>query len=139
MLCCGVAADSLGREVGVSGSTNGDSRGGGAPGALQEQWNYTEAEAQRSMRRCVALRLHESWEAGGWTTTPYYAGHVLGAAMLHAQLPGGSSVVYTGPHVALHSYLHDEASWDSLRLSAVTTAPTGKTKGPLLPNSKKRA
>lgn len=48
------------------------------------------------MRRCVALRLHESWEAAGWTTTPYYAGHVLGAAMMHARFPGGYSIVYTG-------------------------------------------
>ncbi|KAL8426547.1 hypothetical protein Efla_006612 [Eimeria flavescens] len=61
-----------------------------------EQWNYTEGEAQRCMRRCVALRLHEAFETAGWMTTPYYAGHVLGAAMMHSQLPGGLSVVYTG-------------------------------------------
>lgn len=80
----------------MSGSNNGDGRGGSAGAASQESWNYTEGEAQRCMRRCVALRLHESWEAAGWTVTPYYAGHVLGAAMLHAQLPDGLSVVYTG-------------------------------------------
>ena len=90
------AVDDGGRDGSVSGASNGDGRGGGAAGTSQEQWNYTEAEAQRCMRRCVALRLHESWEAGGWTATPYYAGHVLGAAMLHVQLPGNVSIVYTG-------------------------------------------
>lgn len=80
----------------MSGSTSSESRVGGGAGQSQEQWNYTEAEAQRCMRRCMALRLHESWTAGAWTATPYYAGHVLGAAMLHAQLPGGLSIVYTG-------------------------------------------
>ncbi|CDI75181.1 RNA-metabolising metallo-beta-lactamase domain-containing protein, putative [Eimeria praecox] len=89
-------AESSGRDTGVSGSTSGEGRGGGGAGPSQEQWNYTEAEAQRCMRRCIALRLHESWKAGAWTATPYYAGHVLGAAMLHAQLPGGVSIVYTG-------------------------------------------
>ncbi|CDJ49085.1 RNA-metabolising metallo-beta-lactamase domain-containing protein, putative [Eimeria brunetti] len=88
--------EGTGRDIGGTGSTSTDGRGGGGGGASQEQWNYTEAEAQRSMRRCSALRLHESWKAGAWTATPYYAGHVLGAAMLHAQLPGGLSVVYTG-------------------------------------------
>ncbi|CDJ27068.1 RNA-metabolising metallo-beta-lactamase domain-containing protein, putative [Eimeria mitis] len=85
------------RDICVGGSTtSSEGRAGGAPGAPQEQWNYTEAEAQRCMRRCMALRLHESWRTGAWTATPYYAGHVLGAAMLLAQLPGGHSIVYTG-------------------------------------------
>ncbi|XP_026190192.1 uncharacterized protein LOC34622775 [Cyclospora cayetanensis] len=93
----GEAVDNGGKD----GSANGNGGNSGGDGrsaacASQEQWNYTEAEAQRCMRRCVALRLHESWEAGGWTATPYYAGHVLGAAMLHAQLPGDLSIVYTG-------------------------------------------
>ncbi|KAL8453228.1 hypothetical protein Emag_001960 [Eimeria magna] len=87
-----------GRQQLLQEDTGG--REGASAGASQEQWNYTESEAQKCMRRCVALRLHEAWECAGWRTTPFYAGHVLGAAMMHSRLPEGFSIVYTAATTA---------------------------------------
>eukprot|EP00004_Rigifila_ramosa_P017084 TRINITY_DN4121_c0_g1_i1.p1 TRINITY_DN4121_c0_g1~~TRINITY_DN4121_c0_g1_i1.p1 ORF type:complete len:600 (-),score=121.08 TRINITY_DN4121_c0_g1_i1:33-1580(-) len=56
---------------------------------------FTSAMIRNCMSKVTALNLHETIEIGGMVIKPYYAGHVLGAAMFHVTV-GNQSVVYTG-------------------------------------------
>ena len=57
---------------------------------------YSSADISRCMEKVICVGLHETVVViDGLTLTPYYAGHVLGAAMFHAE-NHGLSVLYTG-------------------------------------------
>jgi integrator complex subunit 11 len=57
---------------------------------------YTADDIDRCMARITPIALHETiWVDDELQITPYYAGHVLGAAMFLARC-GGQSVLYTG-------------------------------------------
>mmetsp|Transcript_2264 Transcript_2264/g.8369 ORF Transcript_2264/g.8369 Transcript_2264/m.8369 type:complete len:625 (-) Transcript_2264:1924-3798(-) len=61
---------------------------------------YTSDDITRCMKKVRALNLHETIVLdGSLEITPYYAGHVLGAAMFHIKcLETGASVLYTGDY-----------------------------------------
>ncbi len=63
---------------------------------------YTEQHIRDCLRRVTAVDLHRSVAAGppGLAFTFHYAGHVLGAAMVHCTA-GHLSVLYTGEHQLL--------------------------------------
>ena len=57
---------------------------------------YTAEDITACMRKVTPVALHERVHVGGGLSLgPYYAGHVLGAAMFHAD-NHGVSVLYTG-------------------------------------------
>lgn len=56
----------------------------------------------------------------GVEVTPYYAGHVLGAAMLHVRV-GSESLVYTGRLTAVVDW---QAAW-LCRVSQLSSCTTG--------------
>lgn len=65
--------------------------------AGQDVYSFSEAMVNASLGRSVPLRLSEEWRpTGSVRATPFYAGHVLGAAVSHLEFDNGSSVVYTG-------------------------------------------
>lgn len=57
---------------------------------------YSEQDIEVTMRNVIPIALHETVEVfEELRFTAYYAGHVLGAVMIHAEC-GGQSIVYTG-------------------------------------------
>jgi len=62
----------------------------------QVEFIYTKEDLLYALSRVTVISLHERVRAtSSLTLTPYYAGHVLGAVMVHAEA-AGHSVVYTG-------------------------------------------
>lgn len=61
---------------------------------------YTSDDITRCMKKVRSLNLNETIVVdGSLEITPYYAGHVLGAAMFHVKcLETGASVLYTGDY-----------------------------------------
>ncbi|EKX72498.1 cleavage and polyadenylation specificity factor, putative [Theileria equi strain WA] len=60
-----------------------------------DPWGYNLGPATESVKKAIALQLQETRHIGNIKITPYYAGHVLGAAMFHVECDG-FSVLYTG-------------------------------------------
>ncbi|CDR95587.1 RNA-metabolising metallo-beta-lactamase and metallo-beta-lactamase superfamily domain containing protein, putative [Babesia bigemina] len=60
-----------------------------------DPWGYTVDCVAQSLGRAQVMQLRATQEIGNVSITPYYAGHVLGAAMFHVECDG-ISVVYTG-------------------------------------------
>ncbi|GBE61245.1 cleavage and polyadenylation specificity protein, putative [Babesia ovata] len=60
-----------------------------------DPWGYTVDCVAQSLGRARVMQLRATQEIGNVSITPYYAGHVLGAAMFHVECDG-ISVVYTG-------------------------------------------
>ncbi len=59
---------------------------------------FTSEHIKKSMQKVTALNVHESLcLAPDFEIRPYYAGHVLGAAMFYVRV-GAQSVVYTGDY-----------------------------------------
>lgn len=59
---------------------------------------FTSDHIRQCMSKVIALDVHEShFLAPDFEIKPYYAGHVLGAAMFYVRV-GGQSVVYTGDY-----------------------------------------
>lgn len=57
---------------------------------------YTVDDIKNCMDKITPINMNESVKiADGFAITPYYAGHVIGAAMFHVQV-GDKSIVYTG-------------------------------------------
>lgn len=85
---------------------------------------YTADDIGRCMEKVTALDMNEAVEvAGGLVITPYYAGHVIGAAMFHVRA-GGSSVVYTGDF-STQADRHLGSAWiDCLRPDLMITEST---------------
>ncbi|KAH6584224.1 hypothetical protein BASA61_007582 [Batrachochytrium salamandrivorans] len=64
---------------------------------------FTSADVKNCMRKVTAMSLHETiWVDSQLEIRPYYAGHVLGAAMFYVRVTDGygvsQSVVYTGDY-----------------------------------------
>ncbi|KAJ3032938.1 Integrator complex subunit 11, partial [Rhizophlyctis rosea] len=63
-----------------------------------EQNFFTSDDIRNCMKKVIPLNLHESYMVDDdLEIKPYYAGHVLGAAMFHIRV-GSESVVYTGDY-----------------------------------------
>ncbi|GFE55834.1 cleavage and polyadenylation specificity factor, putative [Babesia ovis] len=60
-----------------------------------DPWGYTADCVAESLARAQVMQLKSTHKLGNITITPYYAGHVLGAAMFHVECDG-ISVLYTG-------------------------------------------
>ncbi|KAI5165553.1 integrator complex subunit 11 [Nematocida sp. ERTm5] len=59
---------------------------------------YNEENIKNCMKKIIPISIDETVEIEkDFTITPYYAGHVLGAAMYHVKV-GDESVVYTGDY-----------------------------------------
>ncbi|KAM0672818.1 putative RNA-processing beta-lactamase [Ordospora colligata] len=59
---------------------------------------FTYQDILNCMKKVITINMNETYEHGnGIYITPYYAGHVLGAAMFHVVV-GDQSVVYTGDY-----------------------------------------
>lgn len=56
---------------------------------------YSSADVDSCFQRVRSMHLHERVDLDGLAITPFYAGHVLGAAMILIEYRG-SSVLYTG-------------------------------------------
>lgn len=59
---------------------------------------FTSQDISNCMKKVVTISMNETYKHDeGFYITPYYAGHVLGAAMFHVVV-GDQSVVYTGDY-----------------------------------------
>ncbi|KAJ3206785.1 Integrator complex subunit 11, partial [Clydaea vesicula] len=58
---------------------------------------FTSDDIKNCMKKVVPLDLHQTITFNGIEIKPYYAGHVIGAAMFHVKV-GEQSVVYTGDY-----------------------------------------
>lgn len=58
--------------------------------------SYRKEDVSNCIKKITGMAMHQTIEIEpGFTIAPYYAGHVLGAAMFHVTV-GNQSVVYTG-------------------------------------------
>lgn len=88
---------------------------------------FTSDMIRRSMGKATALAVHESlFLAPDFEVRPYYAGHVLGAAMFYVRV-GTQSVVYTGDY-NMTPDRHLGAAWiDRCRPDVLITESTYAT------------
>ncbi|KAJ1547392.1 Integrator complex subunit 11 [Nowakowskiella sp. JEL0078] len=88
---------------------------------------FTSADIVNCMKKCIPVQLHESVQVDEEIIIrPYYAGHVLGAAMFHVQV-GNASVVYTGDY-NMTPDRHLGAAWiDKCRPDLLITETTYAT------------
>ncbi|CAI5498825.1 unnamed protein product [Closterium sp. Naga37s-1] len=62
-----------------------------------EEGLFSSADITAAVGRAIPVDIHQTIQVNEHITiTPYYAGHVLGAAMFHVQASNGASVLYTG-------------------------------------------
>lgn len=60
--------------------------------------SFTQQDIANCMKKVVTINMNETYKHDeDFCITPYYAGHVLGAAMFHVRV-GDQSVVYTGDY-----------------------------------------
>ncbi|KAJ1724114.1 hypothetical protein LPJ53_001576 [Coemansia erecta] len=85
---------------------------------------FTSQHIKDCMKKVVPLHLHETvWVDDELELRAYYAGHVLGAAMVYARC-GNESVVYTGDY-NMTPDRHLGAAWiDKVRPSVLITETT---------------
>jgi integrator complex subunit 11 len=63
-----------------------------------ESGPFSSADIEACMAKVIPLSLHETFDVDGSIfIKPYYAGHVIGAAMFHIRI-GNQSIVYTGDY-----------------------------------------
>ncbi|KAI5151135.1 integrator complex subunit 11 [Enteropsectra breve] len=76
---------------------------------------YTEADIANCMKKIVPVNMNETIEPKpGFIIRPYYAGHVIGAAMFYIRV-GDKSLVYTGDY-STNADKHLGTAWiDCLR------------------------
>ncbi|ORY51317.1 Metallo-hydrolase/oxidoreductase [Rhizoclosmatium globosum] len=88
---------------------------------------FTAAEIRACLAKVIAVSLHETVHVDAdLKIKPYYAGHVLGAAMFHIQV-GDLSVVYTGDY-NMTPDRHLGAAWiDECRPDLLITETTYAT------------
>lgn len=60
-----------------------------------DPWGYTIDCVAESLHKAHVMQLKSTQSLGNIKITPYYAGHVLGAAMFHVECDG-FKVLYTG-------------------------------------------
>ncbi|KAI4292610.1 integrator complex subunit 11 [Pancytospora philotis] len=71
---------------------------------------YTSDDIKRCIERVTPVNMNETVEVGeDFVITPYYAGHVIGAAMFHVRI-ASKSVVYTGDF-STQSDRHLASAW----------------------------
>ncbi|GJP53268.1 hypothetical protein CLOM_g12440 [Closterium sp. NIES-68] len=62
-----------------------------------EEGLFSSADITAAVGRAIPVDIHQTVQVNQHIAiTPYYAGHVLGAAMFHVQASNGASVLYTG-------------------------------------------
>lgn len=85
---------------------------------------FSQEDIAKCMEKVVPIGLNETVEVdAGLTICPYYAGHVLGAAMFHVRA-GNESVVYTGDY-NMAPDRHLEGAWlPTLRPDLLITEST---------------
>lgn len=86
--------------------------------------SYTLDDIRRCMDKIIPISIGETVRVGeDFTITPYYAGHVIGAAMFYVRI-GNKSVVYTGDY-STTSDQHLGAAWiDTLKPDLMITEAT---------------
>ncbi|KAJ3038371.1 Integrator complex subunit 11 [Rhizophlyctis rosea] len=85
---------------------------------------FTSTNIKNCMKKVIPLNLHETYKVDDeLEIKPYYAGHVLGAAMFHIRV-GNQSVVYTGDY-NMTPDRHLGAAWiDKCRPTLLITETT---------------
>lgn len=64
----------------------------------RDQEIYSADDIKKCMEKIIPINMNETIEIkNGILITPYYAGHVIGAAMFHVRI-GEESVIYTGDY-----------------------------------------
>ncbi|KAJ1982729.1 hypothetical protein H4R34_001604 [Dimargaris verticillata] len=88
---------------------------------------FTSQHIKDCMKKVVAMNLHEThWLDDEIEIRPYYAGHVLGAAMFYVRV-GSESIVYTGDY-NMTPDRHLGAAWiDKVRPDVLVTESTYAT------------
>lgn len=87
---------------------------------------FTANDIENCMKKVIPMTLHQTIHHNGISIKPYYAGHVLGAAMFHISV-GNQSVVYTGDY-NMTPDRHLGAAWiDECRPDVLITETTYAT------------
>lgn len=85
---------------------------------------YKHEDIKKCVDKITPINMNETIEIEkGFTITPYYAGHVIGAAMFYVQV-GDQSVVYTGDFSTTSDQHLATASIDTLRPDLMITEST---------------
>lgn len=86
--------------------------------------NYTIDDIKNCMDKVIAININETVQISeGFYITPYYAGHVIGAAMFHVKV-GKTSLVYTGDYSTTPDQHLATASIDALYPDLMITEST---------------
>eukprot|EP00761_Pharyngomonas_kirbyi_P010020 gb/GECH01010038.1/.p1 GENE.gb/GECH01010038.1/~~gb/GECH01010038.1/.p1 ORF type:complete len:645 (+),score=101.70 gb/GECH01010038.1/:1-1935(+) len=91
---------------------------------------FSPKDIKKCVKKMVALNLHQTYRVDDLEICPYYAGHVLGAAMFHVRSrTTGESVLYTGdynmtPDRHLGAAAVDQALHPDLLITETTYATT---------------
>ncbi|CAD5123149.1 unnamed protein product [Dimorphilus gyrociliatus] len=92
-----------------------------------EQNFFTSEMIKKCMSKCVAVNLHQTIQVDSeLRIKPYYAGHVLGAAMFHVEVKN-QSLVYTGDYNMTPDRHLGAASIDKCRPDLLITESTYAT------------
>lgn len=78
------------------------------------------------MERVVGINIQEPFHMPGMTLCAYYAGHVIGAAMMHCMI-GSATVLYTGDYNMVSDRLLGAAKVPRLRPDVLITESTYAT------------
>lgn len=90
----------------------------------REERAYSTVDIENCMKKIVPIHMNETYEiAPGYTLTPYYAGHVIGAAMFYLYAKG-RTVVYTGDYNTSADRHLGAAKIDCLRPDVLITEST---------------
>lgn len=85
---------------------------------------FTQAQINSCMSKIISIDMNETFEVSkGFFIKPYYAGHVIGAAMFYAKYKG-QSVVYTGDFSTLADRHLKSAQIDALKPDLLITEST---------------
>lgn len=85
---------------------------------------YSLEDIRKCMLKIIPINMNETVEVSdGLFITPYYAGHVIGAAMFHVRV-GDKSIVYTGDYSTTSDRHLGAAQIDTLRPDLMITEST---------------
>ena len=87
---------------------------------------YTQQQIDACLERVVAINIEEPFHLPGVTLTAYYAGHVIGAAMMHCTI-GSASILYTGDYNMVSDRLLGAVKVPRLRPDVLVTESTYAT------------
>ncbi|KAK1351001.1 subunit 11 of integrator complex [Hamiltosporidium tvaerminnensis] len=90
---------------------------------INDNKHFTSSDIKNCMNKVIPLNMNETYVHDGIEIVPYYAGHVLGAAMFYVKVKD-ESVVYTGDYNTTPDR-HLGAAWiDCLKPDVLITEST---------------